>query len=130
MTDCITWPGRLTSEGYVAIWKDGRPQLAHRLLYEQHVGPIPAGLTIDHLCSNRACLNWRHYEVVSLGENGLRGSGPAAMNARKTACASGHPFDEENTFYYRSTHGGTGRGCRICRRDASLKWRTKQRGGQ
>lgn len=42
---------------------------AHRFAYELLVGPIPEGLTLDHLCRNRACVRPSHLEPVSLSEN-------------------------------------------------------------
>lgn len=126
MNNCIVWPGRVGAEGYVSVWLDGRPQLAHRLVYEQRYGPILAGLHIDHVCRNRACLNPEHMEAVTPKENVLRGVGPSAVNRRKTHCSKGHAFDAANTFYYRATSGGLGRGCRICRRDAGRRWKMKR----
>lgn len=119
-SDCITWPGRLTSGGYVQVWRDGRPQSAHRLIWEDMHGPIPQGLVVDHVCRNRACLNTAHFQLVTLGENSRLGG------TRKTHCKNGHPFDEENTFYYKPSGGRrVGRGCRICRAASAKRYRAK-----
>ena len=70
--------------GYAQVQHEGRLQMAHRLVYEREVGPIPDGLEIDHLCREKACLNPAHLEVVSRGEN-IRRSGAhfALPNVRK-----------------------------------------------
>lgn len=44
-------------------------QYAHRAVWTEINGPIGAGLTIDHLCRNRGCVNPEHMELVSLAEN-------------------------------------------------------------
>lgn len=47
----------------------GRNVRAHRYAYGLLVGPIPDGLTLDHLCRNTACVNPIHLEPVSGLEN-------------------------------------------------------------
>lgn len=105
---CWEWQGH-TTRGYGRVHRDGRTHAVHRLAYELLVGPIPAGLTIDHLCRNRACFNTAHLEPVTLRENILRGETIAAENAAKTHCKNGHPFDDENTGRDKT------RGARYCR---------------
>lgn len=77
---------------------------AHRFSYELHVGPIPDGLEIDHLCNNPLCVNPRHLDVVTGGENKSR------QGARQVRCIHGHEYTPENTY-----HDGRGtRRCRTC----------------
>jgi hypothetical protein len=78
------------------------------------VEPVPKGLTIDHLCRNRACVNPAHMEVVTNRVNIMRGDTPAARNAARTHCAHGHPFDESNTYHRAGKKGQAGRDCRAC----------------
>lgn len=80
---------------------------AHRVSYEAFIGPVPDGLILDHLCRVRHCVNPWHLEPVTGTENVLRGVGPTAINARKTHCIHGHPFDDRNTIL-------DGRGYRHC----------------
>jgi len=109
---CWLWMGGKTSHEYGKFKLDGRNVRAHRASYELFVGPIPEGLTIDHTCNVRLCVNPEHLEAVTGAENTMRSSGPTALNARKTECVNGHPFDEANTYVL--PNGG--RACRTCQR--------------
>lgn len=70
---CWLWMGQRDPDGYGKICVDGGYRITHRFSYELLVGPIAAGLTIDHLCRTRSCVNPGHMEVVSLRENVQRG---------------------------------------------------------
>jgi hypothetical protein len=73
LTGCWNWTKTLFSNGY-AVWFDGHKQtLAHRFLWERLNGKIPKGMTLDHLCRNRKCVNPDHLEIVTRGENVRRG---------------------------------------------------------
>lgn len=92
-TPCWVWFGTIDHRGYPQTAKNGKTARAHRVIYEALVGAIPEGLTLDHLCRVKACVNPAHLEPVTRGENTLRGTSPTALNARKTVCLNGHPFD-------------------------------------
>lgn len=110
---CWLWTGATVGErGYGQARSNGKPVVAHRAVWEATVGPIAEGMTIDHLCRVRLCVNPDHLEPVTMRENILRGEGPCAVNARKLWCAKGHPLDGENL---RIDHRG-GRQCRLCER--------------
>ena len=111
---CWIYRKKPTGRGYAQMkMPDGSQPCAHRAFYEYHVGVIPPGLTLDHLCRIRNCVNPAHLEPVSRGENVLRGDTAPAANAAKTHCPKGHPYDEQNT---RHTPQG-GRVCRACARE-------------
>ena len=116
---CWDWTGAKVKDGYSRIGYEGRSQPGHRVSYRIFVGEIPEGWTIDHLCRNRGCVNPEHLEPTTWNENKRRGFAPPACNARKGECVNGHPFDEANTYTYPS---GV-RGCRICRRNLTRKYR-------
>jgi hypothetical protein len=64
VTPCWVWQRKCGRDGYGEAWCGERKQSmkAHRLYYEQHVGPIPAGMHVDHKCQNVACVNPNHLE--------------------------------------------------------------------
>ena len=109
--DCWQWNAFIDAYGYGRFSVGGRMRLAHRAAYEGLVGPIPAGLDIDHLCRNRACVNPDHLEPVTRSEN-LSRSPLMARGQDKTHCPLGHGYTPENT---RITTQGA-RACRTCER--------------
>lgn len=62
------------SHGYSQIgWNSGNMRLGHRVMWEAEVGPIPPGMTIDHTCRTRRCVNVRHLRVLTNRENSAEG---------------------------------------------------------
>lgn len=106
---CWTWTGARLTNGYgsfITAWPS--KTVAHRWAYEQLVADVPAGLDLDHLCRNRACVNPWHLEPVTRKVNLARG---IHANAVKSECRHGHPYTAENT---RMNHRGA-RECITCR---------------
>lgn len=102
---CWLWLGKpRPRDGYGSIGlprvpgKSARKALAHKAMYEWLVGPVPAGLVLDHLCRNRMCVNPKHLEPVTDAVNILRGEGVSAQNARKTHCKHNHPLSGDNLY--------------------------------
>ena len=107
---CWPWLGGKCSDGYGTFWVGGKTVGAHRVAYTLLVGPVPDGLTLDHLCRARGCVNPAHLEPVVHRINVLRGASFSATNAQATHCPNGHPYDEKNTRF--RPRGG--RECRAC----------------
>jgi hypothetical protein len=125
--DCIEWDGGTFSpEGYGRIWLDGREYRAHRLAYEQAYGPIPDGMTVDHLCFNPPCMNPQHLRLLTRVENSEN-----QRSAYKTHCKHGHEFTPENTIdkssYIRNGKRTGRRQCRQCNLDAVKRYQARKR---
>lgn len=122
---CWIWLGCTTPDGYGNIGRpgtSGKIMGAHRAAYELTIGPIPPGKQLDHLCRTRNCVRPSHLEVVDNRTNVLRGTGPSAINAAKSSCPKGHPFDDANTYYQpRSDRALPRRVCRICDNEKQRK---------
>lgn len=121
---CWEWTAYISERGYAKFsfphngYKT-RPGNAHRYSYEKYIGKLRKGMTIDHLCRNRKCVNPKHLEQVSWQENLLRGEGIPAINAKKTHCKRGHEFTKANTRIITKIHHKSGkkyklRSCKIC----------------
>jgi len=117
--ECWEWQGGVLSNGYGRCQSVEYGVLAHRVSYQIFVGPIPAGLTIDHLCRNRRCINPDHLEAVTPRVNVLRGDTIVAANASKTHCPKGHELAGDNLYLAPSRR----RYCRTCQRAAEKKHR-------
>lgn len=119
---CWRWTGRLDRDGYGIIAVDHIPRSAHRVAYEALVGPIPAGLQIDHLCRVRCCVNPAHLEPVTGRVNTLRSPiTVATINSQKTRCPSGHAYVGVNLY----TDPVGGRHCRACHRQQAAEFRQR-----
>lgn len=62
--DCWIWTAARTTvpggKGYGLFWQGTRVVVAHRWIYEQTFGPIPAGLHCCHKCDVPACVRPDH----------------------------------------------------------------------
>lgn len=120
---CWLWTGFIGPAGYGKF--GGRTHfgttLVHRIAYIATRGPVPEGLVLDHLCRVRHCVNPDHLEPVTNRVNSMRGFGPPAMNARKTTCSCGRPYDMDRT--------DGRRGCRTCMTRWQADWYQRSKAG-
>lgn len=113
---CWLWTATKRRNGYGVFRVAGVLLTAHRLAYEDLIGPIPEGLDLDHLCRVRDCVNPWHMDPVTRSVNirrGIVGEVNRLRGAAITHCPQKHPYDEANT---RIDHKGK-RNCRACDRD-------------
>ena len=105
---CWEWSSSRSPGGYGRFWLSRTVRSAHRLSYEQHVGVIPTGMVLDHLCRNPACVNPAHLEAVSQQTNVRRA-------CWKTHCRHGHELTPNNMYV-------NPRGNRTCRTCCRAQW--------
>ena len=119
-TGCHISTYSVASHGYAQIgWqgKDYRQVVtAHRAAWVHANGQIPEGMTIDHLCKNRRCVNVEHLRLMSNFENARRTSGRDWPIGQ---CVNGHP----NTELVR--RGGKLM-CRICSGEWQRRYRARR----
>ena len=116
-TACWLWTAALDRKGYARFGLNGKNCTAHRVAYELLVGPIPDGLTLDHLCRNRRCVNPAHLEPVTNEENLRRGEWP--HNRYKATCKRGHNLTP--------ARDGSRRRCLVCSRESSRRYEQRLR---
>jgi hypothetical protein len=129
MTGCWLWTSAFTVDDYGVFWVGPAERSAriHRLAYELLVGPIPEGLTIDHLCRVRSCCNPTHLEPVTNRENQLRGLTFGARNASVTHCPAGHEYNKKNTRVGRNPGDRPCRVCRACQRSHQKAFKARRK---
>lgn len=112
---CWLFTGAQGKHGHGVIQRGRRTgtMLTHRAVFEVLVGPIPPGMSLDHLCRNPSCCNPLHLEPVTHAENVARGAAGQWQRA-KTHCPHGHEYTADNT---RLKQPGDRRECRECGRE-------------
>lgn len=118
-TGCWFWLRGISNGGYA---QGPSGWFTHRWTYTKIRGPIPPGKVLDHVvCDARSCVNPWHTEPRTQQQNVLRGSGPSAVNARKTHCLQGHLLSGENVWLRKQK--GRNNHVRVCRECARSRWR-------
>lgn len=115
MKECMLLLNTSRKDGYVRIERERRTVYAHRYMYEQLVDEIPTGMTLDHLCRNKACVNPKHLEVVTLQENLSRRPKELLGRPRKELCIRIHKS--------LSKRGE----CKVCKNESNRRYRLRQK---
>lgn len=131
--ECWPWLGSVYTYGYGQLGlkqPDGkwRNRLAHVVSYEIANGPVPEGLTVDHVCHNgdlscdggddcphRRCVNPAHLEAVTRKVNANRSH---CHNGSKTHCPQDHEYTPDNIYWRKD-------GSRVCRTCVLIRSRAR-----
>ena len=125
VTGCWLWLGYTDKNGYARLNSEN----AHRVFYVEHVGPVPDGFDVDHLCKRRNCVNPAHLEAVTEQENLDRITRTVTYQGKRfDICSEGHPLIGDNLrIYNRADRAQSRRGCAICiRAKARAKYVAKR----
>lgn len=100
---CWLWTGAVDKvTGYGQFRGHGRLRKAHRVSYERDVGPIPAGLDLDHVyangCRHRHCVRPDHLEPVTRAENLRRANSGKLTNEQRVEIAERFPNENRHTL--------------------------------
>lgn len=87
---CWPWTGTLNENGYGQFYHKGKLRSAHRESFKEHIGPIPKGCQVRHMCDNKGCVNPAHLGVGTPGDNvrdmlTAPGYSPRKLDAQKVA---------------------------------------------
>lgn len=106
---CWEFAGARGYRGHGQVKVDGAMRLAHRVVYEALVGPIPEGLELHHLCENPPCVNPTHLRPMTRQEHGSQHS--------RDVCPRGHALTPDNIVPDKNKKRGPGaKRCLECHR--------------
>lgn len=121
--DCWEYRGCHDSDGYCQIMVNRRLQYAHRLAWEfYNHREIPAGMTVDHICFNRGCINPKHLRLMKRKDNAARHQKPIVRVCQRHNCK------KRISWYWSSRRGRMVRYaiCPECSRERAKKYRDKK----
>ena len=119
----------VTRTGYAQVGcrENGKSRmfLAHRAAWEYCHGPIGSGLTVDHVCKNRRCVNPAHMRLLSHFENAQRNQGDDWPLGG--GCRHGHGETARVVVRSRQTKKGWKTECGVCRRERRAKYLARRK---
>lgn len=122
--ECWEYNGCTDNWGYCQIMVNKKLQYAHRLAWEFHnKREIPNGMTIDHICFNRRCINPAHLRLSKMQDNRAR------HNTQLKAVCKKHKCKRKIVWHWSSRYNKMVRRsvCPKCQCEWSKKYMGKKR---
>ena len=132
---CWEYGGKIGNHGYGVVFipdgtRHGATALAHRVVYEGLVGPIPDGMILCHHCDNPKCVRPDHIFVGTDADNmadmhakGRHAHGETHPASKITHCPQGHPYSGDN-LYIRNCGR---RMCRACNNERRKRYPSRRK---
>lgn len=95
---CWPYKGDTFSGRYGRFSYRGKHLPAHRVAYEDCVGPVPDGLYVMHKCNNKLCCNPKHLTVGTNSENQRHASVSGAWKVGRSGIR-GVGFDRKRNYW-------------------------------
>lgn len=109
--DCWLWRGAMRPNGYGGYVMNRVPVYAHRLSWQIHHGPIPAGLFVCHRCDVKRCVRPDHLFLGTRQENmddmkrkGRQAHGPTHVARARVSAVKGSAHYNAAGVWPRRTH--------------------------
>lgn len=127
---CWQWTGAVDGKGYGAFTPCRTtpgvpaPQVsAYAWAFQKYRGLIIPGKQLHHECENIRCVSPYHLDQITPLEHVHKSPhNPCSVNASKTHCKNGHPYNAENTYVRKDCRSRT---CRVCMREYHKTYRRK-----
>lgn len=127
---CWQWTAGISEKGYGRFARkmsDGKRTRAHRFSYKYHIAEIPEGLTLDHLCRNKWCVNPWHLDPVPASINTSRYHANDNTITKKRdwnsgCCKNGHSLAICGYIDRKKKDGRVSRECRDCRKEQNMRY--------
>jgi hypothetical protein len=130
---CWLWLGAL-SQGYgrlcISKCMSGRKHMAaaHRISWQVHRGPIPAGIDVCHKCDNPACVNPDHLFLGTRRDNMIDCKVKGRLKMPQKKYGADHPGAKLTVDEVRSVRARRARGqCSAVAREFGVSPRTVDR---
>lgn len=98
--------------------------LAHRAAWSHLYGQVPLGMTLDHLCKQRRCVNPEHMRLLPNYENARRTKG---RDWPLGYCVHGHDSSHLIEVGRKANRSGVAKICGACQTARQAEYRDRKR---